>query len=145
MAVSSSRKISFLIGVALLSACTTIRTKTPLGATIDMTEEEFAAYLEHVFRHHNKVVDDLMFVMAHTDAPTPADQDSLPLAEAKMAHACLPLNEAVSESATGKLPSFWTRMQLADAVPECETATRKVESLIPEDEAPPAPPKPDTP
>lgn len=130
MARSSTVKIPILMSIALLSACSTIRTQTPQGATIDMSEADFASYLEHVFRHHNRVVDSLMFTMANTESTQTGNRIRLPQAEANMAHACLPLNELVSESSAGNTPGFWSRMRLADAVPACEAATRKVEELI---------------
>ena len=127
MALTSKLKRTTVIGVAVLTACSTIRTQDPQGASVDMTEAEFSAYLERVFRHHNKIVDSLMFVSGHTDS---GDSGNLARAEAKMAHACLPLNELVTDAAAGNSPGFWARMQIADAVPACETATRKVEQLL---------------
>ena len=46
-----------LITIALLGvACSQIHTKTPEGKPVVMDQEEFSAYVEHVFRHHNTVV-----------------------------------------------------------------------------------------
>jgi len=129
MLPSTIKKLAFL-GALPLVACSTIHTKTPQGAAVDMNEAEFAAYLEHVFRHHNKVADDLMFVTGRSEGDDPKSHAYLLEMEAKMAHACLPLNELVSDVSAGSTPSFWNRMRLADAVPACERATRRVESLL---------------
>ncbi len=94
-----------------------------------MNEAEFASYVEHVFRHHNTVVNNLLFAASKGDD---SRDSGLTQAEARMAHACLPLNEVASSTASGKTPDFWTRMRLGDAVPECEAATRKVEELLPD-------------
>ena len=117
-----------VIAAALLCvACTLIYTKTPDGAPVLMNEEQFAAYVEHVFRYHNSVVNESLFVI-------PGDlgggNDPVSNAEMKMHHACQPLNEVASSSAVGLSPDFWTRMKLADAVPECEAATRNLEKLL---------------
>ncbi|MDD5036656.1 MAG: hypothetical protein PHE55_18105 [Methylococcaceae bacterium] len=107
-----------------------IRTKTPTGKSVLMNEAEFAAYVEHVFRHHNGVVNDLLFASNKLDSSNNA---ALLRAEAKMDHACHPLNEVVSSSTGGQSPSFWSELQLADAVPECEAATRRLEKLMNEE------------
>lgn len=91
-----------------------------------MDQKDFADYVEQVFRHHNSVVDQLLYV-----ADTQPDRNSpLGQAEARMAFACLPLNEVVSSSALGQSTSFWARMHLSEAVPNCEAATRQVEEMI---------------
>ena len=95
-----------------------------------MNEAQFAAYVEHVFRHHNSVVNDLLFAGNSLETVDEHSQSALLRAEAKMDHACHPLNEAVSAQVSGQSPDFWTKLQLADAVPECELATRKVEKLL---------------
>lgn len=91
-----------------------------------MTQAQFAAYLEHVFRHHNKVMNDLI----NASSELPEDGDFLSSAEEHMAHACEPLNEVVSAEATSQATSYWTRQRLPDAVPECEAATVHLEILL---------------
>jgi hypothetical protein len=114
-----------LVSALLCAGCSSIHTKTPEGEPILMGEADFAAYFEHVFRHHNAVVNESLYVApaAHGGGPVPG-------AEIKMDHACQPLNEAASAAATGASPGFWTKMQLRDAVPECEAATRRLEKLL---------------
>jgi hypothetical protein len=111
---------------ALCTGCVGIHTKTPEGAAVTMDPKRFGEYVEQVFRHHNAVVNELLFL------PNSADGGDSPLekAEARMAYACLPINEVVSASALGQSTGFWSRMTLSQAVPECETATRQVERLI---------------
>jgi len=113
--------------VMLLSGCSSIHTKTPEGEPILMSEADFAKYFEHVFRHHNAVVNESLYA-----TPSLLNDSSDPLlkAEMKMDHACHLLNEVASASATGEAPDFWTKMELLDAVPECESATRHLEKLL---------------
>ena len=119
-----------ILTLLMCVSCTTIHTKTPEGESVTMDEEQFAAYVEQVFRHHNTVVDESLFVMPGGSVAT---NDPVSLAEMKMHHACQPLNEVVSATATGQSADGWSKMKLADSVPECEAATRILEKLILED------------
>ena len=119
-----------LATATLFVGCSTIRTETPEGEAVAMNEAEFAAYVEHVFRHHNSVVNDLMFTSGMDGQRDRNSGTELIGAESKMDYACLPLNELVSALAGGQKPGIKTKMQLVKAVPECEAATRKVETLI---------------
>lgn len=131
---SVSHKMLVAAGLLLLTACTTVRTKTPEGEAVTMTEAEFSAYVEHVFRHHNRVYNELIndLSMVEEDEGGKRD-DALISAETTMLNACLPVNEIVSAISEGRNPGMSSKMQLMHAVPECENATRKVEKLIPED------------
>jgi hypothetical protein len=111
----------------LCVACAWVYTKTPDGGPVLMNEVQFAAYVEHVFRYHNRVVNESLFVMPGDLA---GGGDPVSNAEMTMHHACQPLNEVASSSAAGLSPDFWTKMKLADAVPECEAATRQLEKLL---------------
>ncbi len=119
-----------IVCILICAACTPIQTKTPEGESVSMSEEQFSSYVEHVFRHHNSVVDESLFI-----SPGGLDSKNDPLlnAEMKMHHACQPLNELVSLTAAGQKPDIWLEMKLADAVPECESATRNLEKLISQD------------
>jgi len=116
-----------VMAVPMLAACSSVHTKTPEGEPVWLNENEFAAYVEQVFRHHNKVVDETLFVTADG---LNAKEDPVSDAEMKMDHACQPLNETVSATAAGESPGFWPTLKLANAVPECEAATRHLEKLL---------------
>jgi uncharacterized protein YceK len=130
MTLSVVLRTLILTGAIFLAGCSTIRTRTPEGDAVTMNEAEFAAYVEHVFRHHNNVVNDLMFASSTIEDKDGNADAELVGAETRMDYACLPLNELVSALAGGQKPGFRTKMQLVKAVPECEAATRKVETLI---------------
>ena len=119
-------------GLLWLSACTGVHTKTPEGISITMTEAEFAAYVEHVFRHHNKVYNDLIDSLAMVDeTDTVTSDEELKHAEETMLNACLPVNEIVSASTEGRQVGMGKKMRLVQAVPDCELATRRLELMIP--------------
>jgi hypothetical protein len=112
-----------------LTSCTSVRTRTLERGAVTMTEQQFAAYVEHVFRYHNKVMNDL--INASVNASDLGDDgDGLADAEEKMNQACEPLNEVVSAESVAQGVSFWTKRKLPDAVPECEDATQHLEFLL---------------
>ena len=117
-----------MVGALVCVACSSVHTKTPDGVPVSMSEQEFAAYVEHVFRHHNNVVNESLFITP--SALLGVGEDPVVNAEMKMHHACQPLNEVASLSATGQGSDFWLKMKLADAVPECEAATRDLEKAL---------------
>ena len=120
-------RLAAIIVVLLSTGCSSIHTKTPEGESIVMNEADFAAYFEHVFRHHNSVVNESLYVSTST---LDKGDDPVLIAEMKMDHAFQPLNEVASAAATGQSADFWTKMKLGDAVPECEAATRILEKLL---------------
>ncbi len=109
------------------SGCSMLHTKTPEGEPVSMNEADFAAYFEHVFRHHNNVVNDSLFV---TSDLLTRREDPVSKAEASMDHACQPLNDVAVAVSTGESADFMTKVKLLDAVPECEAATRRLEQLL---------------
>jgi hypothetical protein len=103
----------------------------PDGRTVVKTNEEFAEYVEQVFRHHNGVVNDLIVVSSLSAGDDAQLDQEIIDAEETMAAACQPLNQVVSAMIEGREPSFWTKLKLLNAVPACEASTRRVEVLIP--------------
>jgi hypothetical protein len=124
-----------LLTILLLSAgCSSVRTSTPEGQAVTMSEAEFSAYVEKVFRHHNKVYNELISAagIEETDS-VDGHPNQLLTAEEDMIHVCLPLNEVVATTVEGGKPSMNSKWKLLSAVPACEAATRKVEALMPEE------------
>ncbi len=121
-------RILTMAGALICAGCSSIHTRTPEGESVTMNEADFAAYFEHVFRHHNNVVNELLYV---SPSNLGSGNNSVSAAEVRMDHACQPLNEIASATAEGHPPDFWTKMKLLDAVPECEAATRRLEKLLP--------------
>lgn len=141
-----NRPLSFLFAALLatgLGACATITTHSAGGKELVMSQEEFAKYVERVFRYHNQIMNELIEVEAD-DALEPSEERSgkLSAAEAKMVEVCEPLNEVVSESLSGESVGLQTQIELIDTVPACEAATRIVDDLIPGNKPgnPPSPP-----
>jgi hypothetical protein len=113
----------------MLTACSTVRTRTLQGGTVSMTEAQFAAHFEHVFRYHNRITSELIDTLSNLDADN-EEPPELSEAEEDMHEACEPLNEVVSLEAVSQHAGFWTENELPEAVPACEEATQHVETLL---------------
>lgn len=121
-----------LAGLALWCAgCTDVTTRVAGGGKVVMTREEFAEYVEHVFRYHNQVMNDLIEAAAERAEDDSENQRALASAEAKMVAVCEPLNEVVAEALSGQNVGLETEMELPEAVPACEEASHVVDDLIP--------------
>jgi hypothetical protein len=120
-----------ITAATLLSGCTTVTTHKPSGEEIVMSQEEFAQYAEHVFRHHNQVMTELIESSLERGEQDPGEAKKLSAAESNMVNVCEPLNEMVSETLSGENVGLKVKIKLADAVPACEEASQVVEELIP--------------
>ncbi len=117
--------------IASMVGCTSVQLRYPDGSTEYKTEDEFAIYVEKVFRFHNGVVNDLITATAFMDE-SDLDADSpLVRAEETMASTCWPLNDAVSAAIEGRDLGFFRKMKLLEAVPACERASQHVQALLP--------------
>lgn len=117
--------------LSLLSGCTTVTTHKASGEEVVMSQDEFAHYAEHVFRHHNQVMTELIESSLDRAEQDPGEAKKLATAESTMINVCEPLNEMVSETMSGGSTGLKLKMKLADAVPACEKASQAVEELIP--------------
>ena len=96
-----------------------------------MSQEEFAQYAEHVFRHHNQVMTELIESSLERAEQDPGEAKKLSRAESAMINVCEPLNEMVSETMSGESAGLKLKLKLADTVPACEKASQEVEELMP--------------
>ena len=125
------RALSALGLAVLVAGCNTVTTHKPSGEEMVMTQEEFGQYVEHVFRYHNQVMSDLIESNDALTEQTPRERVDLKTAERSMVAACQPLNEVVSESLSGEKVGLTLQLDLIDAVPACEAASKRVEGMIP--------------
>jgi hypothetical protein len=95
-----------------------------------MTQEEFAKYVEHVFRYHNQVMAELIENASDRTERSSGSYKDLTFAEKHMVTVCEPLNEVVTETLSGQNIGLQLKMKLVEAAPACESATQAVEKLI---------------
>ena len=124
-------KINLVFFVLSLVGCG-INTRTAEGMPVRMTKEEFADYVERVFRHHNNVVNDLILATSLSDDPELELPSGLLAAEKLMVAECQPLNDMVSATIEGREMSTWSKLLLIDQVPSCAKWSQRVEGLIEE-------------
>lgn len=131
---NGSRRPLFWSGVTLVSmlcgSCTSVQVRYPDGATAWQSRAEFEVYVEHVFRFHNRVLNDLIVATSLMEGDELDADAPLVRAEESMARACQPLNETVSATFEGREIGFFQKLLLPAAVPACEAATRTVEALL---------------
>lgn len=120
--------LAVLLGPGLYG-CATVHTRTLDQGDVNMTEAEFAAQVERVFRYHNKIMNELIAGLPSLSDDEETDSE-LSDAEEDMNEACEPLNEVISDESVFRSSSFWTKRKLPEAVPECEEATLRVETLL---------------
>lgn len=113
----------------VLCACVGVTTRNADGESVRMSREEFAEYAEQTFRHHNRVVNDLITATSFGDEAAASDP-VLISAEERMAESCQPLNNMVSATIEGRDLSYFAKIRLLDAVPECAAASREVEARM---------------
>lgn len=124
-------EFGFALLACQLAACSAVQVRYPDGRTEYQSREDFAIYVENVFRYHNRVVNDLI-VSTSLMGDTALDFGApLLRAEEAMAQACRPLNDTVSASIEGRELGFFQKLALPEAVPACEAASRRVEALLP--------------
>ena len=114
------------LGLVFFLAACGVNTRDENGTPIRMTTEEFAEYVEQVFRHHNGVVNELILATSLSDDPDLALPAELIAAEKEMVAKCQPLNEMVSATIEGRVLSSWKKLRLIDQVPTCAKWSRRV-------------------
>ena len=88
--------------IASVIGCASVQVRYPNGSTEYKTKDDFAVYVEEVFRYHNGVVDDLITAAAFMDEGSLDEDSPLVRAEETMSDTCWPLNDAVSATIEGR-------------------------------------------
>ena len=120
-----------LLTLAGLCACASVQVRYPDGSTEYKSKDEFAHYVEAVFRYHNRVVNDLITATAFMEEIALDPNSPLVRAEQAAAENCQPLNNAVSAKFEGRELGLFHKLQLPEAVPACEKASQHLEALLP--------------
>lgn len=108
-----------------------MQVRYPDGTTAQQSREEFAAYVEYVFRYQNRVVNELIVAASLLSEEALAGDPELVRAEESMATICRPLTDAVTARIEGRDIGFFHKLQLPESVPACEAASRRLERLLP--------------
>jgi len=115
---------------ALISACGVTVSRPGAEAREWMSQDEFRAYAEQVFRRHNTVENELMFLLPRLESEQPARYHRLVDAEEEMLEACHALASAASQRGRGLDIGFFTRLRLPSDVAACERETLQLERML---------------
>ena len=116
--------------ICSLVGCTTVTMHSPSGEEIEMTPDQFTAYVEEVYRRQNDVSGKV--IRAGIDFDEEVDSPELITAAArKMVKACEPFSKIVSESLLKELTGKGPNLELANSVPACDGASREAEAALP--------------
>ena len=131
MYASRRLRVGFLGVIVFIASCGMVQVRYPDGTTEYQSVDEFAAYVEEVFRYHNRVVNDLIVATSLMGEEELDEEAPLVQAEEKMAAVCQPLNQAVSAIIEGRELGFFHKLQIPEAAPACAAASKQLEALLP--------------
>jgi len=92
-----------------------------------LSKEEFARYVEEVFRFQNRMTSEVMMLTAGDDD---SDFSALLKSEQHMQQVCAPLNEYVSRDIDGLGTSLTLRRKVVKTTLDCDHAAHEVEALL---------------
>ena len=118
-------RLMLLLAGLVLSGCT-----SPLfggyGAE-GRTREQFAKYVEDVFKLQNHVTSQMMILMESGDIKS---QQPITKAEQYMQEKCSPINEYASRDIDGLNISFTLRRQVEKSAEDCDKAAHELKNLL---------------
>jgi len=113
-----------LVALLVLSGCATVVTVD--DARLRLTSPEFRAYVEHVFREQNRLLNELAFALEdQASAPAP-----LLAAEEALIGACGGVNELATARRDSVRLGMRRDLRLARSAPVCELATRQAAAVL---------------
>lgn len=95
-----------------------------------MSRDEFRSYAEQVFRRHNAVESELLFLLPELEERDPERYRRLSRAEEAMLDACAPLVEIAQRRSRELSIGFFKRLHLPPKITACDRETRRVEQLL---------------
>ncbi|HEX6993757.1 MAG TPA: hypothetical protein VF339_06375 [Gammaproteobacteria bacterium] len=101
------------------------------GERLPVRSDEFAAYVEDVFREQNRVASALAFALE--DATDPARIDALETAEDALFAACDGLNALAAARRDGERTGPFRSLEAARRAPECERAAADARRILDRD------------
>ena len=120
------QRLMVLLIAAALSGCT-IPFFSGYGEN-GQTQEEFAHYVENVFKLQNSMTSQIMALSDSDDKP--ANFDTLLQAEQSMQKKCEALNEYATRDSEGLSTGLLLQNRVAQSAKDCETAAKEVQTLL---------------
>ena len=117
--VSHALTLSLLL--ATLTACSTVTILAPDGTHVTRNREEFASYVEAVFRRQNLVIDDLVATQDISITAESARDVELAAAEAHIIRDCRYLTTLAVDAMEGRKSSLSIELKLISTIARCES------------------------
>ncbi len=122
-------KLFFACSLTLaLAACATVTTRQPDGSSKQLSQEEYAAYAEQVFRRQNSASQRVIYY--DSEAEKPENIVALEEAEENMLEACQFLNQIVMSKIYKEDETLILRLRTRQTIDDCDYATRELEALL---------------
>jgi hypothetical protein len=118
-------RMSLLMLVYLLAGCA-LSWMGKISGT-GLSKEEFALYVEEVFRFQNRMTSEVMMLTTTDEA---GDLSGLLKSEQHMQQVCAPLNEYVSRDIDGLSSGLSLQQQVVKTALDCDRAAHEVEVLL---------------
>jgi hypothetical protein len=115
-----------LLMTVMLSACT-LPFFSGYGEN-GQTREQFARYVEDVFKLQNSMTSQIMALADSDDKPK--NLDALLQAEQGMQKKCEALNEYATRDSEGLSTSLLLQNRVAQSAKDCETAAKEVQAML---------------
>lgn len=93
-----------------------------------LSREDFARYVEDVFRLQNKMTSEVMMLLETDESGS--RHDELLQAEREMHEACAPLNEYADRDIEGQSIGLFLRRRVEKSAVDCEQSAFRVEALL---------------
>lgn len=110
--------------------CSTVTVRSPDGERTSYSREEFAGYVETVFRYQNGVTDNLIIHYEITCGPGNPPAPGITSAEERMVSACRALNETVAARMQGEDPGLLQKLALKNSITECHAAAVALDAAL---------------
>jgi hypothetical protein len=118
-------RLSLLILVCLIGGCAVPWVGRISGT--GLSKEEFAKYVEDVFRFQNRMTSEVMML---TTSEGDDNFSVLLTSEQHMQQVCAPLNEYVSRNIDGLSNGLSLQRQVAKSARDCDRAAQEVDGLL---------------
>jgi hypothetical protein len=118
-------RLLILMLISLLAGCVWPGVGNLSGT--GLSKEEFARYVEEVFRFQNRMTSEVMMLTATDEG---GDSPGLLKSEQRMQQVCAPLNEYVSRDIDGLGNGLSLQRQVVKSAFDCDRAAHEVERLL---------------
>ncbi len=109
-----------------------ITTSTADGRRLFTASGQFRLYVEQVFRRHNRVTNDLIYLLPEIEQSDAALYSRLTQAESNMLKSCRHLNKLATSYRDDRKPGYFKRMKMSRSAAQCDRSTQATQTILEE-------------